>query len=71
MPSFHVAMVTLNALLLSSINRPAGIFAWLYVAAIMLGSVYFSWHYAIDGYVSIILIWLIWRGTGEFAGAKQ
>ena len=41
MPSFHVAMVTLNALLLGNINRTAGIFAWLYVAVIMFGSVYF------------------------------
>ncbi|MER9761769.1 phosphatase PAP2 family protein [Mesorhizobium sp. M0138] len=71
MPSFHVAVVTLNALLLSSINRTAGIFAWLYVAAIMFGSVYFGWHYAIDGYVSIILVWLIWRATGKLTGAKQ
>lgn len=41
MPSSHVAMVTLNALLLGNINRTAGIVAWLYVAVIMFGSVYF------------------------------
>jgi hypothetical protein len=27
----------------------------------MFGSVYFGWHYALDGYVSIVAVLLIWR----------
>lgn len=65
MPSFHVAMVTLNALFLWSLNRWVGAVAWLYAALIMFGSVYFGWHYAIDGYVSIAAVLLIWRWAGR------
>lgn len=61
MPSFHVAIVTLNALFLWSLNRWAGAVAWLYAALILFGSVYSGWHYAIDGYVSIAAVLLIWR----------
>ncbi|WP_165848596.1 phosphatase PAP2 family protein [Mesorhizobium delmotii] len=61
MPSFHVAIVTLNALFLWSLNRWVGAIAWLYAAVILFGSVYSGWHYAIDGYVSIAAVLLIWR----------
>ncbi|RWF66833.1 phosphatase PAP2 family protein [Mesorhizobium sp.] len=61
MPSFHVAIVTLNALFLSSINRWVGMATWIYAAIILFGSVYSGWHYAIDGYASIALVLLIWR----------
>lgn len=61
MPSFHVAIVVLNALFLSSLNRWVGAAAWVYAGVILFGSVYFGWHYAIDGYFSIIAIMIIWR----------
>ena len=61
MPSMHVAIVTLNALMLSHINRYVGALGWLYLAVILLTSVYLGWHYAIDGYVSIAVVCLIWR----------
>ncbi|RWD00158.1 MAG: hypothetical protein EOS58_30730 [Mesorhizobium sp.] len=63
MPSFHVAMVTLNALFLWSLNRRVGSIAWLYAGLILFGSVYAGWHYAIDGYVSIATVLMIWRWT--------
>lgn len=28
---------------------------------ILFGSVYLGWHYAVDGYVAIIGVLLIWR----------
>ncbi|TIN21837.1 MAG: hypothetical protein E5Y31_19780 [Mesorhizobium sp.] len=37
----------------------------MYVALILFGSVYSGWHYAIDGYVSIALVILIWWITGK------
>lgn len=61
MPSFHVAIVTLNSLFLTSINRWVGAVAWLYAALILFGSVYSGWHYAVDGYVSIAAMFLLWR----------
>jgi membrane-associated phospholipid phosphatase len=61
MPSIHVAMAVLNALFLSSIDRWLGVVGWAFAAAIMWGSIYFGWHYALDGYVSIVCVVLIWR----------
>lgn len=61
MPSLHVALAFLCALFISSRSRIAGWLAWSYAAIIMFGSVYFGWHYALDGYVSIICVLIIWR----------
>lgn len=60
MPSMHLAIVTLNACMLTNLNRRVGIGAWIYVALIQLGSVYLGWHYAIDGYFSIAAVSAIW-----------
>jgi len=65
MPSMHVAVVTLNALMLSHINRYVGALGWLYAAIILLTSVYLGWHYAIDGYVSIAGVSGIWWICGR------
>lgn len=65
MPSMHLAVATLNAHLLSRFNRVLGALGWAYVAAILLGSVYLGWHYAIDGYVSIAAVTLIWWLAGR------
>ncbi|TIQ23881.1 MAG: hypothetical protein E5X61_25575 [Mesorhizobium sp.] len=65
MPSMHVAFATLNAYLLSSLNLWLGIFGWMFAALIMYGSVYTGWHYAVDGYVSIIVVSVIWWVTGR------
>ncbi|MBS3648094.1 phosphatase PAP2 family protein [Pseudaminobacter sp. 19-2017] len=61
MPSIHVAVATLNALFLSGVNRAAGVLAWVFVLLTMAGSVYFGWHYAVDGYVSFAAVLLFWR----------
>jgi hypothetical protein len=67
----HVAVVTLNALMLSGINRFVGALGWLYAGVISVASVYLGWHYAIDGYVSIALVSLIWWLCGRVAQAKS
>jgi hypothetical protein len=67
MPSLHVAITTLNALLLSRLSRTAGILGWTYLAMIQIGSVHLGWHYAIDGYVSILAVLVIWRAAGWWA----
>jgi len=32
----------------------------------MVGSVHLGWHYAVDGYLSIVLTVLLWRVVGHF-----
>lgn len=65
MPSMHVAIVTLIALYAFSYSRIAGVVCGLYVLMIMIGSVALGWHYAIDGYVSIILATATWFAAGR------
>jgi hypothetical protein len=61
MPSLHVAIAVLNALFLSQFGQATKYWGWFYFSAIMFGSVYFGWHYAIDGYVAIVATVMIWR----------
>lgn len=60
MPSMHLALATLHALLLGRLKPVLGALGWAYVALIELGSVYLGWHYAVDGYLSIAAVCLIW-----------
>ena len=54
-PSMHVALITMNALFIAERSRRLGIAAGLYAVFIIISSVYLGWHYAIDGYVAVIL----------------
>ena len=67
MPSLHVAIAALNAIMLSKLSRAAGLLGWAYLLVILVGSVHLGWHYAIDGYVSIIAVLVIWRAAGWWA----
>ena len=60
MPSMHVALAFLNAMFLASRSVMVGRIAWAYAGIILFGSVYFGWHYAMDGYISILCVMLIW-----------
>ena len=64
MPSMHVSFAMLLFLSVRELNRKAGYVALLYLVLIQIGSVHLGWHYALDGYVSIILTWVIWRFSG-------
>lgn len=59
-PSVHVAVTTINALFISEVSRRFGLVLWAYVAFIIMSSVYLGWHYAIDGYVSVITVTAIY-----------
>ena len=59
-PSMHVGVATVVAFYLAERSRflmPLGV---LFLVAITFCSVYNGWHYAVDGYVSIIVISLAW-----------
>jgi len=60
-PSVHVGLITLNALFAYEYSRRLGALAFAYVAFVLASSVYLGWHYAIDGYVSIIVVLLGYR----------
>ena len=64
MPSVHVAMATILALLAWRISKLLGVLMSAYLIVIQIGSVHLAWHYAIDGYVSIILTIIIWKLVG-------
>ena len=59
-PSVHVGLITLNALFARELNVWLGRVAMAYVGVIIVSSVYLGWHYAIDGYFSFIVVWVIY-----------
>jgi hypothetical protein len=64
MPSVHVAVAVLFAVLGW---RTAAWLGWLftgYACVVLIGSVHLGWHYAVDGYVSAVVAPLIWALTG-------
>jgi len=60
-PSVHVAMAVLVGLYAWERSRWLMIPAVLYVTGIFFISVYSGYHYALDGYISFLLIWGLWR----------
>jgi hypothetical protein len=63
-PSMHVAMAIAMALLASRINKWAGCAMWLFALTIQIGSVHLGWHYAVDGYASILMTLIVWKFSG-------
>lgn len=66
MPSLHVGVATLNALAAWRTHRALGWVMISFAATIQIASVHLGWHYAIDGYLSIILTIVIWKLVGLF-----
>jgi len=64
MPSVHVAMTVLIALVARSRNRTAGMLLTLYSVIIFVGSILLAWHYAIDGYFGALVAFGIWKFIG-------
>lgn len=65
-PSVHVATAFLFVLLMWKMNALLRFGSIAFCAAISIGSVHLGWHYAVDGYFSILTTWGIWRGSGRF-----
>jgi hypothetical protein len=67
MPSLHVAIAALWALTGWKISRPVGTAATLYLAVIVMGSVWLGWHYAVDAYASLLAVPALWALSGWWA----
>ena len=65
MPSMHVSMAYLLAFSAIKLGKWFGRVMLAYAIVISFGSVYLGWHYAVDGYVSIAVTYLIWRFSGH------
>lgn len=68
MPSMHNAICVLMFLAARHINRVLAVIAGVYAILIFIGSVHLGWHYAIDGYVSAVIVAIIWKGAGWQVG---
>lgn len=65
MPSVHVAIGAWVALGLR--RTRLAIFGFVFLGLVLIGSVRLAWHYAIDGYVSIVLAAGLWYLAGRFS----
>jgi hypothetical protein len=71
-PSLHLANATLLVLLASRVHRALMWTAVAFCGVILFGSVHLGWHYAVDGYFSIIATVAIWKAVGwALAGTHQ
>jgi hypothetical protein len=71
MPSIHVAMAFLLALVCWRTHRALGIALGAYAALILIAAVHLGWHYAIDGYAGIAGTYAIWRAVGWVLARKD
>lgn len=67
MPSVHVALPVLYALAGWRVHRGVGIAFTAYALLIFIGSVHLGWHYAVDGYVSAVLVAGLWWVSGRIS----
>ncbi|MEZ4483970.1 MAG: phosphatase PAP2 family protein [Syntrophotaleaceae bacterium] len=65
MPSMHVSIAVLLALIYTRYNKWIGLPFILFAILIQVGSVHLGWHYAIDGYV-LFLTLLIWYCVSRY-----
>lgn len=67
MPSMHVSIAMLLALAGWQRHRLLGWLMTAHVVLIQVGSVHLGWHYAIDGYLAILMTFGIWVWSDRLA----
>jgi hypothetical protein len=65
MPSMHVGAIFLLALAAWQSHRILASLLLAYTVIILIGSVHLGWHYALDGYVALVGVWMIWSIVGR------
>ena len=65
MPSMHVALAFLFYLGIRRISRAAGWFFGAFAAVIFVSSIHLGYHYAVDGYASLLLVGTVWWLVGK------
>ena len=65
MPSMHVSIATLIFLICQSSRHVIiKVLGGAFLLMIGIGSVHLGWHYAIDGYLALIVTLIVWKLTG-------
>jgi hypothetical protein len=70
MPSLHVGLAVLFALVAWQRSGVLGAVLVAYAVVIQIGSVVLAWHYAIDGYLGAALAWGCWIAAGRLAASR-
>ncbi|MCF8709398.1 phosphatase PAP2 family protein [Rhizorhapis sp. SPR117] len=71
MPSMHVSIATLFAILGWQVSKSAGLALTAFLLVIQTGSVLLGYHYAIDGYVSAVGTLIIWWFCGKMVAVSD
>jgi hypothetical protein len=66
-----VGIAFLGANYIHARSRRFGYFLFAYTGLIFLGSIVLGWHYAIDGYVSLLAVPMIWMLAGKIIVASN
>ena len=71
MPSMHVTVAVLIALLCQGAGRRLGKAGWAFAVVIVIGSIHLAWHYAVDSIAAIVLAVVFWQAAGWLARLQE
>ena len=71
MPSLHAATSTLIVIYAWGAGRGAFVTALFLGVCIVVSSIYFGFHYAIDSYASMAIVGLMWWGVGRWIAWRE
>lgn len=70
MPSLHNAIAVLYVFMGFRIGKLLGWVMAAYAAIIFVGSIHLGWHYAVDGIIAAVSMWLIWKAVNWWCKAS-
>ncbi|WP_162925200.1 phosphatase PAP2 family protein [Aurantiacibacter odishensis] len=71
MPSMHVALAFLFWIAARQINQTFGRVMLGFMLIVLIGSVHLAYHYAVDGYVSVVLTLIVWKASALLTADRQ